>query len=101
MTNRRKFTLEFEAQVVLDAHSTKSAAQVSREYGIKDSVLYRWKQEFKERSLILFEQGAARDDRDEQIAELERVVGLMAMEVDMIKKVSRLLNSPRSRNERW
>jgi len=33
----------------------KSAAQASREYGIKDSVLSRWKQEFIERSPMLFE----------------------------------------------
>jgi hypothetical protein len=50
---------------------------------------------------MLFKQGAASDDRDEQIAELERMVGRLAMEVDMAKKVSRFLNSPRSGSERW
>ena len=79
----------------------KSAAQVSREYGIKDSVLSRWKQEFIERSPMLFEQGTASDDRDQQIAELERMVGRLAMELGMAKKISRFLNSPRSRNESW
>lgn len=102
MTNRRKFTPEFKAQVVLEMLTEqKSAAQVSREYGIKDSVLSRWKQEFIERSPILFEQGTASDDRDQQIAELERMVGRLAMELGMAKKVSRFLNSPRSRNESW
>jgi transposase-like protein len=79
----------------------KSAAQVSREYGIKDSVLSRWKQEFIERSPMLYDQGTASDDRDQQIAELERMVGRLAMELGMAKKVSRFLNSPRSRNESW
>jgi len=102
MTNRRKFTPEFKAQVVLEMLTEqKSAAQVSREYGIKDSVLSRWKQEFIERSAMLFEQGTASDDRDQQIAELERMVGRLAMELGMAKKVSRFLNSPRSRNESW
>ena len=102
MTTRRKFTPEFKAQVVLEMLTEqKSAAQASREYRIKDSVLSRWKQEFIERSPKLFEQGAASDDRDEQIAELERMVGRLAMEVDMAKKVSRFLNSPRSGSERW
>jgi len=58
----------------------KSAAQASREYGIKDSVLSRWKQEFIERSLQLGEQGTASDDRDQRFAELERMVGRLAME---------------------
>ena len=71
----------------------KSAAQASREYGIKDSVLSRWKQEFIERSPTLFEQGAAQDDREERIAELERMVGRLATELEMSKKVSRFLSS--------
>ena len=102
MTQRRKFTPEFKAQVVLEMLAEqKSAGQVSREYGIKDSVLSRWKQEFIERSPQLFEQGTASDDRDQRIAELERMVGRLAMEIEMAKKVSRLLNSGRNKSGRW
>jgi transposase-like protein len=60
----------------------KSAAQVSREYGIKNSVLSRWKQGFIERSPQLFEQGLASDDRDQRIAKFERMVGRLAMELE-------------------
>jgi len=95
MVKRRKFTAEFKAQVVLEMLTEqKSAGQASREYGIKDSVLSRWKQEFIERSPMLFEQGGVQqDDREEQIAELERMVGRLATELEMSKKVSRFLNS--------
>lgn len=94
MTKRRRFTAEFKARVVLEMLTEqKSAAQASREYGIKDSVLSRWKQEFIERSPMLFERGAVQDDRDERIAELERMVGRQAMELEMAKKVSKYLNS--------
>ena len=102
MTQRRKFSSEFKAQVVLEMLTEqKSAAQVSREYSIKDSVLSRWKQEFIERSPHLFEQGTASDDRDQRIAELERMVGRLAMELEMAKKVSRFLNSGRNKSGRW
>ena len=58
MTKRRKFSPDFKARVVMEMLTEqKSAAQASREYGIKDSVLSRWKQEFIERSPQLFEQG--------------------------------------------
>lgn len=71
MMTRRKFTPEFKARVVLEMLTEqKSAAQASREHGIKDSVLSRWKQEFIERSPMLFEQNAASDDRDQRIVEL-------------------------------
>jgi len=93
-TRRRKFTAEFKARVVLEMLTEqKSAAQASRDYGIKDSVLSRWKQEFIERSPSLFEQGAEQDDRDQRIDELERMVGRLATELEMSKKVSSFLNS--------
>lgn len=92
MAKRRKFTPEFKARVVLEILiDGKSLAQTSREYKIKDSVLSRWKAEFLERSPRVFEQAVARDDRDERIEELERMVGRLAMELEMAKKVSRHL----------
>ena len=94
MVRRRKFTPENKARIVLEMLSEqKSMAQASREYGIKDSVLSRWKKEFVERAPQLFENSANRDGRDEQIAELERMVGRLATELEMRKKVSRFLDS--------
>ena len=102
MTKRRNFTPDFKAKVVLQMLTEqKSAAQASREYGIKDSVLSRWKQEFIERSPMAFKQSPANDDRDQRIAELERLVGRMAMELEMAKKVSNFLNSSRKTSGSW
>jgi len=94
MARRKSYTAEFKAGLVLEILSErKSIAQASREYGIKDSVISRWKQEFIERSPQIFEKENARDERDQRIAELERMVGRLAMELEMSKKVSRFLNS--------
>ena len=94
MTNRRKYTPEYKARIVLEILTEqKSIAQASREYKIKDSVLSRWKQEFIERSPTLFEQGRTKDDREQRIAELERMIGRLAMELEMAKKVTSFLNS--------
>ena len=94
MTKRRTYTSEFKAGVILEILSEKkSIAQASREYSIKDSVLSRWKQEFIERAPQLFEKENHRDERDQRIAELERMIGRLAMELEMSKKVSRFLNS--------
>jgi transposase-like protein len=102
MVTKRKFTPEYKARIVLEMLTEqKSAAQASREYGIKDSVLSRWKQEFIERSPLLFKTASPSDGGAEQrIAELERMVGRLAMELEMAKKVSRLLNSPSKENGR-
>ena len=88
MTGRRKFTAEFKAKVVLELISgEKGLIQASREYEIKDSVLSRWKQEFLERAPQVFEQPKSINPQEEQIAELERMVGRMTLQLDMAKKV--------------
>ena len=94
MKKRRVFKPEFKARVVLEILTQqKSVAQASREYGIKDTVLSRWKQELVERSPQVFERSGIDDDRNQRIAELERMVGRLAMELEMSKKVSSILNS--------
>ena len=94
MSKKRTFTPAFKAQVVLEILSQqKSLAQASREYGIRDSVISRWKQEFIERSPQVFERGQTREECDQQIADLERMVGRLAMELEISKKVSNILNS--------
>ena len=94
MTKRKTYTAEFKAGLVLEILTEqKSIAQASREYGIKDSVISRWKQEFIERSPQVFEKENRRDEGAQRIAELERMIGRLAMELEMSKKVSRFLNS--------
>jgi transposase len=88
MTGRRKFTAEFKAKVVLELISgEKGLMQASREYEIKDSVLSRWKQEFIERAAQVFELPRSVNPQEERIAELERMVGRMTLQLDMAKKV--------------
>jgi len=94
MNKKRTYTPEFKAQVVLEVLSQqKSLAQASREYGVRDTVISRWKQEFADRLPKVFERGQDRDERDQRIAELERMVGRLAMELEISKKVSSILNS--------
>ncbi len=94
MSKKRTYTPEFKARVVLEIISQqKSLAQASREHGVRDSVISRWKQEFIDRSPQVFENGKVRDGRDQRIAELERMIGRLAMELEVSKKVSNVLNS--------
>lgn len=88
MAERRKFTAEFKAKVVLELISGKKGLmEASRGYEIKDTVLSRWKQEFLERAPRVFEQAKSADPQAERIAELERLVGRMTLQLDMAKKV--------------
>lgn len=101
MTQRRNFTPQFKTRVVLEILTKlKSMAQVCREYDLKEQVVARWKAEFLERAPSLFATNQQRDDDQARIAELERLVGRLTLELEIAKKVSQLMDSPVSRNGR-
>ncbi len=101
MTQRRTFTAEFKTQVVLDLLSgAHSPAELCRQHQLTPQVLARWKSEFLECAPLAFEQDQKRSAEQERIAELERLVGRLTMELDIAKKVSGVLSSPLSRNGR-
>jgi transposase-like protein len=100
VANRRKYDPDFKARVVLEMISgEKGLLQASREYGIKESVLSRWKQEFLERAGQVFEPAQAKDQHAQRIAELERMVGRLTMQLEMAKKVLKYSGSPPRENE--
>ena len=85
MTKRRVFTPEFKAQVVLeDLCGFKDKAEICREYGLRPQMFARWREEFLERAPEVFERRGA--DEAEHIAELERMVGRLTMELEAAKK---------------
>ena len=84
----RTYTSEFKVRVVMELITgKKSLGEASREYGIKDSVISRWRQEFMERAPQIFEQPGSKDIQAERIAELERMLGRMTVQLEMAKKV--------------
>ena len=100
MTKRRIFSPEFKVRVILGLISgEKGLMQASREYSIKDTVLSRWKQEFLERAVQLFELPQNDHHDQERIAELERMVGRLTMQLDMAKKVLRYSGSTPKNSE--
>ena len=101
MAQRRTFTAEFKTKVVLELISgKKSLSEASREYEIKDTVLSRWKQEFIECAGEVFEQPKDLQEKDARIAELERMVGRLTMQVEVSKKVLSYGSSLRKNKEK-
>lgn len=102
MNPRRQFTPAFKARVVWEVLSgTQSPTQACRAYGLKDSVLSRWKQRFIERVPQIFEQATAHDSCQARVAELERLLGQLTLELEISKKASLLWASRRDRNGSW
>jgi transposase len=94
MSKRRVFTPEFKAQVVLEELSgVKDRAEICREYRLRPQVFSRWREEFLERAPEIFATGRSRGDEQERIADLERMVGRLTMELEVAKKASNILTS--------
>ena len=96
MGKARKFSAEFKAQVVLEIVSgNKSLAEVSRQHQIKNTVLSRWKAQFLEGAPGIFELGRPAEEKRlrERIADLERLAGKQALQLEIAKKASRYLKS--------
>jgi len=91
MRQRRQFSAEFKARVVLDVLSgQKRAAEICREYQLKPDLLSRWKADFVTQAPTVFV-GDERTQRAEQrVAELERLVGRLTMELEVAKKAELL-----------
>jgi transposase len=97
---RRTFSAEFKAKVVLEMISgEKGLMEASREYGVKDTLLSRWKQEFVAYAAELFEPAGEMQERDRKIAELERMIGRLTVQLELSKKVLSYANSHKSDEE--
>jgi len=89
MTRRRTFTAQFKAQVVLDILSRqKSAADICRDHQLKPQVVAGWKTAFVNHAAQVFAQAETRSQEQQRIAELERLVGRQALELEILKKAT-------------
>ena len=96
---RRSFSPQFKAKVVVDLLTgAVSQAELARKHGLKPDLLARWKADALDRLPELF----AGDDQAQQhqarIAELEQIIGRQTCELEILKKASRLLTGPSTRN---
>ncbi len=98
---RRSFTPQFKAQVVLEVLSgQRSASESARQHKLKPELIARWKDIALEGLETLFQSGERRDQDQDRIAELERMIGRLTMELEVAKKASALLPSGLRRDGR-
>jgi len=101
MRNRRVFSPQFKAQVVLEVLTgVKSQAAACREYSLKPEVLSRWKAELVDNAHKVFQSDEQRSQEQARIAELERLAGRLTLELEVAKKASSILTAASTRNGR-
>lgn len=96
MSKRREFSAQFKLETVLEGlRGEKSVAQLCRERDITDSLYYKWRDEFMENAPAIFadKRHQGTDGNAERVAELERLVGRLTMDLEIAKKAWGLLGS--------
>jgi transposase-like protein len=94
---RRTFTPEFKAEVVLTLlRGEQSHAELCRLHQLSPNLLSLWKQSFFDRLPLVFQADERRDQDDRRITDLEQLVGRQALELELLKKASRLRSGPAS-----
>ena len=91
---RRTFTPEFKTEVVLEALTRESSqAELCRRHNLSEDQLSKWKQEFVENAVCAFTSTDKQSSEDaKRIAHLERLVGRMAVALDIEKKALTFLD---------
>lgn len=99
MAKRRKFSSAYKARLVLELISgERSAAEIARKEQLKDTLLYEWRTQLIQHAPVVFSPPQANDELAQQVAELERLLGQLTVETELLKKASRWLSGMSQRN---
>jgi transposase len=89
--NRRKFSAEFKAKVVLEAIKERSTVEeLAKKYELHPNQIHMWKKEFLNKASIVFSSGESQsEDKKHQEEVLEKLyaqIGQQKVEIDWLKK---------------
>lgn len=90
---RRRFSEEFKLQVVQEVLSGQSQASVARRHQVSANTLLQWMKAYKTGRLGGEATGAAVADvraLEQQVADLQRLVGKKEEQIEFLKKTARL-----------
>ena len=99
MTNKpRHYTVEFKQEAVrLVESSGKSVAQIARELGIHDNMLYRWRRELGSGGAApTSHPGQSPTELEAEVKRLRRENEVLRQERDVLKKAISIFSLPRA-----
>jgi transposase len=84
---QRIYTREFKLEAVrLSENSEKTVAQIARDLGVPERVLYRWRHELREQHERAFPGKGHQSELEEENRRLKRELELLKQEREILKK---------------
>ena len=97
--SRSSYSARYKAQVALEAlRGERSQAAISRTHRLSGEVVSRWRRQLVQGAADVFKRSTDTSAEQQRIAELERLVGELTLELSALKKVSTWLGSHSGRN---
>lgn len=94
MGKRRTFSAAFKARVALDVLSgAKTPAEVCREHRLSPQLVNTWKRQLLDNATKVFDSESEASAETVRVAELERLVGRLTLQLEIAKKASVILDS--------
>ena len=90
-TNGTRWSTSRKAELVLELLRGADVTELCRKNGISQAELYRWRDNFIEagKKSLNFKRGR-KDDREKEISRLERKVGQLTVQMEILEEVARL-----------
>ena len=89
---KQKFTNEFKLNVVIEGYATGNFSQVSARHGVHMTQIAKWKQQLLGSGDAVY--GSKKTNRSEEqvkIDQMEKTIGRLALENDILKKTQELI----------
>jgi transposase len=83
---RRQFTKDFKLQILHEIQAGKTLAQVSREHQIHPNTIIKWRKLNQQYANNAFAGNGNSYTDESRVAALERKIGQLTMENDLLKK---------------
>jgi transposase-like protein len=90
-TKRRVYSKEFKLQVVGEADAGIAVAGLCRRYELSKGMIGKWRRQLKETPSNPFTGKGSRSSDKAKIAEMERLIGRQALEIDFLKNAYKRL----------
>ncbi len=88
--NGTRWTVKRKTEVVLELLRGAEAVQLARENGISQSKLFEWRDRFLDGGKSELKLKRRKDPKEQEIGRLERKVGQLTLQVEILQEVARL-----------